>query len=164
MGLRSGWFPDMDHLSVFPFLRCTVPCMHGQSFPDLWPTVMDALHSQLETNRMEDMVGKHRNEQVAIRASLNMMAYRSIPSQISCNGRHPPHPVWRCKNPIAPAHWLPVCLSGGSKRHLYFPGLLSISRKERLPNLYYSSEQQSQNGGPSGYIAPSAGLYINQCL
>jgi hypothetical protein len=27
---------------------------------------VDALHSQLETNRMEDMIGKHRNEQVAI--------------------------------------------------------------------------------------------------
>jgi hypothetical protein len=56
----------MDHLSVFPFLCGTVPGMHGQSFPDLRPTVVDALHSQFETNRMEDMGGKHRNELVAI--------------------------------------------------------------------------------------------------
>jgi len=37
-----------------------------RAFPESGADVMDALHSQLETNRMEDMVGKHRNEQVAI--------------------------------------------------------------------------------------------------
>ena len=38
---------------------------------------MDAFLSKLEANRMEDMVGKHRNEEVAIGAPLNVMAYRS---------------------------------------------------------------------------------------
>ena len=95
----------MDHLSVFPFLRGSIPGVHRQYFPDLRPTVVDALHSQFEANRMEDMVGKDRNEQVAIRASLNMMAYRvGSPGQISCNGRRPPRPGWCCNYPIAPAH------------------------------------------------------------
>jgi len=56
----------VDHLPVFPSLRDSVAGMHGQSFSDLRPTVMDAFLSKLEANRMEDMVCKHRNEEVAI--------------------------------------------------------------------------------------------------